>query len=650
MKRCRRSVSTAKETVDVVDIEDITFTSKEIQEIRASLLQWYDKNRRDLPWRRINNGGDEVGIEERERRAYAVWVSEVMLQQTRVQTVIDYFNRWMKKWPTIHHLAQATIEEVNEMWAGLGYYRRARFLLEGAKMIVEGGDEFPKTASSLRMVKGIGNYTAGAIASIAFEEAVPVVDGNVVRVMTRLKAITANPKNSTTVKNIWKLAGQLVDPLRPGDFNQAVMELGATMCSPSAPSCSQCPISRQCQALSLSMNDESVKVSDYPMKVAKAKQRHDFSAVSVVEIVEEGSQSDNRYLLVKRPDEGLLAGLWEFPSVLLEGEADLTSRRKAINSFLKQSFGLDMKKSCKVVLREEVGVYVHIFSHIRLKMYVELLVLHLTGGTNFLQKKQEETATIKWKYVDNEALSTLGLTSGVRKVCTMIQKFKQDGSSPVSATARKRRDKRELKTRFLQIQEMATTGGSIAAFSCPSYFCQKSRATSSLSLVVSVISRRRNTCCLAVQESSTTSTVAAETKEKKEVEEDATTAASNSKPKPAAKAAAKPLPQLMEEDVIPSLKTTLEAQEDISELELSFNENKLEGSFVKKGIPYSFWAFFPDGTINGPKGFSISSYGSGVSTVEPFLVDEKKPTPKHVVFWVEKRLAAQGIIPVWQAW
>lgn len=123
-------------------------------------------------------------------------------------------------------------------------------------------------------------------------------------------------------------------------------------------------------------------MSDYPTKVAKAKQRHDFSAVSFVEIVEEGSQSDNKYLLVKRPDEGLLAGLWEFPSVLLEGEADLTSRRKAIDSFLKQTFGLDIKKSCKVVLREEVGVYVHVFSHIRLKMYIELLRLRLTGLTS----------------------------------------------------------------------------------------------------------------------------------------------------------------------------------------------------------------------------------------------------------------------------
>ncbi|KAL6565053.1 hypothetical protein OROMI_016503 [Orobanche minor] len=470
MKRCRQAQSRNKQTVEVVDMEDISFVGKEIQKIRVSLLKWYDENQRDLPWRRISNASNDVGIEERDRRAYAVWVSEVMLQQTRVQTVVDYFNRWMAKWPTINHLAQASIEEVNEMWAGLGYYRRARFLLEvkngtylqqsdsqSAQMIVEDGGKFPKTASSLQSVKGIGNYTAGAIASIAFEEAVPVVDGNVVRVITRLKSISANPKNSTTVKNIWeppppseskmfsergnssqifrdirggRLATQLVDPSRPGDFNQAVMELGATVCSPSAPSCSTCPISDQCQALYLSMKHESVLVTDYPMKVAKAKQRHDFSAVSVVEIVEEGSQSDSTYLLVKRPDEGLLAGLWEFPSVLLEGEADLASRRKAVDGFLKQSFGLDIQKSSKVVSREEVGVYVHIFTHIRLKMYIELLILHLSGGVDFLLKEQGST-TIKWKCIDSNALSTLGLTSAVRKVYTMVEKFKQSGTNPV---------------------------------------------------------------------------------------------------------------------------------------------------------------------------------------------------------------------------
>lgn len=145
---------------------------------------------------------------------------------------------------------------------------------------------------------------------------------------------------------------------------------------------------------------------------------------------------------------------------------------------------------------------------------------------------------------------------------------------------------------------------------------------------------------------------AAETKERKEVKTQATDTTDGKavaeKPKAAAKAPEKSLPELMEKGVIPSLKKTLEAQQDITQLDLYFNDNKLEGSFLKNGNPYSFWAFFPDGTINGPKGFSISSYGNGVSTVEPFLVDEKKPTAKHVVFWVEKRLAAQGIIPVWK--
>ncbi|KAJ4976320.1 hypothetical protein NE237_001426 [Protea cynaroides] len=147
--------------------------------------------------------------------------------------------------------------------------------------------------------------------------------------------------------------------------------------------------------------------------------------------------------------------------------------------------------------------------------------------------------------------------------------------------------------------------------------------------------------CSAVQES--TSTVPAETKETKAVAEEAP-----AKPKPPAKAPAKPLPQLMEEDVIPALKMSLEAQEDISEIELSFIDNRLEGFFKKQEIPYSFWAFFPNGVLTGPKGFALSSFGSAVSTVEPFLIDEKKITAKHIVFWVEKRLAAQGIIPVWK--
>ncbi|PHT72522.1 A/G-specific adenine DNA glycosylase [Capsicum annuum] len=380
------------------------------------------------------------GLDERDKRGYAVWVSEVMLQQTRVSTVIDYFKRWMNKWPTLHHLAQASLEEVNEMWAGLGYYRRVRFLLQGAKEVVEGGGRFPETVSDLRKIKGIGEYTAGAIASIAFRKAVPVVDGNVVRVISRLKTISANPKDAATVKSFWKLAGQLVDPCRPGDFNQALMELGATLCSLSNPGCAACPISAQCHVLSLSGENELVHVTDYPTKVVKAKQRHEFSAVSVVEILNcqetMGPQSSSKYILVKRPNKGLLAGLWEFPSVLLEKEADLTSRRKAVDNYLQSSFNLDLKESTRIVSRENIGECVHVFSHIRLKMYVELLVLHAKGNRSIDYKKQGKES-ITWKYVDNENLGNMGLTSGVRKVYTMVQKHKQTEQSTIPGRRRK---------------------------------------------------------------------------------------------------------------------------------------------------------------------------------------------------------------------
>ncbi|KAL1816879.1 hypothetical protein DCAR_0521284 [Daucus carota subsp. sativus] len=193
---------------------------------------------------------------------------------------------------------------------------------------------------------------------------------------------------------------------------------------------------------------------------------------------------------------------------------------------------------------------------------------------------------------------------------------------------------------------MATTGRStaVASVSFPSSSCLscKPRYTSSVSMMVNTaVASHRSIACSAVQESSASasaSTVStADVKEKPKP-----------KAKPPAKAPAKPLPQMMEEDVIPPLKSILETQEDISEIELSFEDNRLYGSFVKKNIRYSFWAFFPDGVLTGPKGFSLSSYGSEVSTLEPFLIDEKKITAKHIVFWVEKRLAAQGIIPVWR--
>ncbi|CAN6349226.1 unnamed protein product [Urochloa humidicola] len=412
--------------------------------LRAQLLRWYDAHRRDLPWRRASGGDEE--------RAYAVWVSEVMLQQTRVPVVVGYYERWMERWPTVRSLAAATQEEVNEMWAGLGYYRRARFLLEGAKQIVEKG-EFPCTASALREVRGIGDYTAGAIASIAFNEAVPVVDGNVVRVISRLYAIADNPKESSTMKRFWELAGQLVDPSRPGDFNQAMMELGATLCSKTKPGCSGCPVKSHCQALSLSLESSSVQVTEYPRVVPKAKPRSDFAAVCVVqiaqglgeEVTDTKGNNDDLFLLIKRPEEGLLAGLWEFPLVLVdEGKTDLLNRRKAMDKYLRKLLSNDVGWKSDVILREDVGEHVHIFSHIRLTMHVELMVINLKDDADRLCKKEDENT--KLKFANESSVDSMGLTSGIRKVYNMVKAFKErrlsaSERSQVSTRKRSRRSK-----------------------------------------------------------------------------------------------------------------------------------------------------------------------------------------------------------------
>ncbi|TKY45436.1 A/G-specific adenine DNA glycosylase [Spatholobus suberectus] len=276
---------------------------------------------------------------------------------------------------------------------------------QGAKRIVAEGGKIPKVASMLRKIPGIGHYTSGAIASIAFKEVVPVVDGNVVRVIARLRAVSANPKDSATVKRFWKLAAQLVDPVRPGDFNQALMELGATVCTPLNPSCSSCPASEFCHALSMAKRDSTVAVTDYPVKGVKVKQRCDFSALCVVELLGaetllDKNQSSRKFILVKRPEEGLLAGLWEFPSVSLDGETVPLARREAMDRFLERDLKIDIRKTCNIV----EGRYWRICSYFQPHSpQVEL-------GVDDLFKSQDNKTTT-WKCVYSNALSSMGLTT-----------------------------------------------------------------------------------------------------------------------------------------------------------------------------------------------------------------------------------------------
>nr|ABA96720.1 A/G-specific adenine DNA glycosylase, putative, expressed [Oryza sativa Japonica Group] len=213
------------------------------------------------------------------------------------------------------------------------------------------------------------------------------------------------------------------------------MELGATLCRKTKPGCSQCPVSNHCQALTLSNQSASVKVTDYPRVVPKAKPRSDFAAVCVVQI------NDNLFLLIKRPEEGLLAGLWEFPSVLVsEEKTDVLNRRKEMDKYLKQVLSIDVKRRSSVILREDVGQHVHIFSHIRLTMFVELMILNLKDDGDKLCMEGQDNS--KLRFIDENAVDSIGLISGIRKVYNMVKAFKEKRPKEQSQVPSRKRSRR----------------------------------------------------------------------------------------------------------------------------------------------------------------------------------------------------------------
>src|SRR3954464_8573355 len=257
-----------------------------------ALLTWFDQHRRDLPWRRTSD-------------PYKIWLSEVMLQQTRVETVLPFYNRFLERFPTVEDLARAEVEEVLALWSGLGYYRRARQLHAAAREIAEAGS-FPSTVEGLLALPGIGAYTAAAVASIAFGVATPVMDGNVERVLSRCLALEADPKSSAARGQLLAAAAELLDLSRPGDSNQALMELGATLCSPRRPKCLLCPLRPGCRAA------REGDPESYPAARAKREGEHHRLAVAVVE-------KEGGVLLFRRPEDSvLLAGTWELPWVTVE--------------------------------------------------------------------------------------------------------------------------------------------------------------------------------------------------------------------------------------------------------------------------------------------------------------------------------------------
>lgn len=305
--------------------------------VAKKILHWYDRHQRDLPWRRTKD-------------PYAIWVSEIMLQQTQVQTVIPYYRRFLDHFPTVRSLAAASLDEVLALWENLGYYSRARHLHAAAIEIVKRWQGvLPSTEEGLRQVPGIGPYTAAAVASIAHGEAVPALDGNVKRVLCRLFGVQASLDRRRTLDRLRRLAEEMIPARQPGRFNQALMDLGAMICTPRKPACLACPVFERCRAAAEGLQDA------LPLKAKRSAlpRKHTAAALLV--------DGRGRVLIVQRPHRGFLGGMWGFPGGPgQEGET------------LKKSLVRRVKEELGVVLRcgKELAAVNHAYSHFKMTLHV----------------------------------------------------------------------------------------------------------------------------------------------------------------------------------------------------------------------------------------------------------------------------------------
>lgn len=346
------------------------------------LLDWYDSRARDLPWRRS-------------RDPYRIWISEIMLQQTRVDVVIPYFQRFVERFPTVAALAQAPVEDVLAAWSGLGYYRRARQLHGAAQAVVENGGALPGTAAELQTLPGVGPYTAAAVASIAFGEKVPVLDGNVERVLSRRLGLTEDPKRKAGRERLLEAGARLLDPGRPGDSNQALMELGATLCSPRSPRCGQCPLSKGCQGRL------EGRPTAYPTPKVKRTPKRVLWLAAVV-------QDQGRFLLFRRPEESeVLAGTWELPWIEVSGRS--VSETLAEES-LRARYGGDWS------LVEPAGRVKHSITFRAITL--EIFRAELSGGEAVAEGREAG-------FFLPEELSGLPLSSLVPKVLSTLEAERQ---------------------------------------------------------------------------------------------------------------------------------------------------------------------------------------------------------------------------------
>jgi len=302
---------------------------------QINLLNWYDKNKRSLPWRETSN-------------PYHIWLSEIMLQQTQVATVIDYYLEFTSKYDSFESLSKATEEDILKLWEGLGYYSRARRLIPCAKMIVnEFNGHFPQTYKEALTLPGVGPYTAGAILSIAFNKKIAAVDGNVKRVYARLKGLTMDI-SAYKSKEKMKIIVEKTLPENCRDFNQSLMELGALICTPKNPKCHHCPIWEDCIAFKENTQNK------LPIKSKKIKKKNKEIYVFMI-------KHETQILLIKRPSEGLLASLWGFP---IQDKKESSDERKYFEDCLKETYGLTLKNY--QFIKKKKHIFTHLIWHMHL--------------------------------------------------------------------------------------------------------------------------------------------------------------------------------------------------------------------------------------------------------------------------------------------
>jgi A/G-specific adenine glycosylase len=341
------------------DSSGLILSKAAVAYLRRQLLAWYALQGRDLPWRRTQD-------------PYAIWISEIMLQQTQVKTVMPYYECWLGTFPTVHALAEAEQQAVLKSWEGLGYYARARNLHRAAQQIVADHEGcFPESLEGAIALPGIGRTTAGGILSAAFNLPTPILDGNVKRVLARIVALPTVPNKA--LAQLWHLSEQLLDPEQPRDFNQAIMDLGATLCTRHNPACLLCPWQSHCAAYNQNA------VSDFPMSESRKPLPHKQIGVAVI------TDAQGNILIDRRKQEGLLGGLWEFPGGKIEpGERVEDCVRREI----KEELGIEIEVGDRLITIE------HAYTHFKVTLNV-FSCKHLSG-----EPQPIECDEVKWVTLD----------------------------------------------------------------------------------------------------------------------------------------------------------------------------------------------------------------------------------------------------------